>query len=200
MTHEVLFDDRRDAGRALALALAEEDGVVVGLARGGVIVAAEVARALDLPLDVVAVRKVGHPYQAEYALGAVAPGGAVYVRDTDGLTEEMIAAALARAEELDCTLHSRRAPLPLDGRSCILVDDGLATGSTMIAAIRWAQARDATRVVAAIPVGARQSLDELRGEADTVVCPNELDELVAVGLWYRNFRQVTDDEVVTLLD
>jgi len=202
MRPEALFVDRRDAGRVLAKALAGEahpGAVVVGLARGGVVVAAEVAHELGLPLDAVAVRKVGHPWQPEYALGAVAPGGVAYLRDADGLTDRELAAARARADELDRALHAGREPVPLDGRTCILVDDGLATGATMIAAIRWAQARGAARVVAAAPVGARQSLDALRDEADAVVCPNALADLIAVGIWYRAFGQVTDAEVRALL-
>jgi predicted phosphoribosyltransferase len=206
MRREALFADRRDAGRELARVLADEaldDAVVVGLARGGVVVAAEVAQALELPLDVLAVRKVGHPYQPEYALGAVAPGGGVYVRDPGGLTEDELAAQVQRAEakaaELDRTLHAAREPVPLAGRTCLLVDDGLATGATMIAAVRWARSRGATRVVAAVPVGARQSTALLRDEADAVVCPHELADLVAVGLWYRSFGQVGDLEVAALL-
>lgn len=207
MTRVVLFADRRDAGLALARALVDEQGsgaVVVGLARGGVVVAAEVAHALGLPLDVVAVRKVGHPFQPEYALGAVAPGEGVYVRDSDGLGEEELAAqveaAKARAAELDRTLHAGREPVPLAGRPCLLVDDGLATGATMIAAIRWARGRGAARVVAAVPVGALQSVAVLRREADAVVCPNELSDLGAVGFWYGAFDQVEDTEVVALLE
>ena len=206
MRREALFADRRDAGRALARALADEpfdDAVVVGLARGGVVVAAEVADALELPLDVLAVRKVGHPWQPEYALGAVAPGGGVYVRDPGGLAEAELAAQIERAEaraaELDRTLHAGREPVPLAGRTCLLVDDGLATGATMIAAVRWARSRGAARVVAAVPVAARQSAALLRGEADAVVCPHELADLVAVGLWYRSFGQVGDLEVAALL-
>jgi predicted phosphoribosyltransferase len=204
---EALFADRRDAGRVLARALADEQGpdtVVVGLARGGVVVAAEVAHALGLPLDVVAVRKVGHPWQPEYALGAVAPGGGVYVRDPGGLTEaelaEQVERAEARAAELDRALHTgRREPIPLAGRTCLLVDDGLATGATMIAAVRWARSRGAARVVAAVPVGAAQSAAMLREEADAVVCPHELFDLGAVGFWYRDFGQVDDAEVAALL-
>ena len=178
MKREALFADRRDAGRALARALADEpldDAVVVGLARGGVVVAAEVADALELPLDVLAVRKVGHPWQPEYALGAVAPGGGVYVRDPGGLSEAELAAQIERAEARAAeasTAHSHagREPVSLAGSTCVLVDDGLATGATMIAAVRWARSRGAARVVAAVPVAARQSAALLRGEADAVVC------------------------------
>lgn len=207
MRHEALFADRRDAGRVLARALADEQGsdaVVVGLARGGVVVAAEVAQALGLPLDVVAVRKVGHPWQPEYALGAVAPGGGVYVRDPGGLTDEDLAAQVERAEaraaELDRALHDGREPIPLAGRTCLLVDDGLATGATMIAAVRWARSRGSARVVAAVPVGAAQSAAVLRDEADAVICPHELFDLGAVGFWYRDFGQVDDAEVASLLE
>lgn len=202
-----LFTDRRDAGRVLAAALVDErrpGAVVVGLARGGVVVAAEVARVLGLPLDVVAVRKVGHPWQPEYALGAVAPDDGVYVRGPDGLSDEELAAAVeaakARAVELDRTLHAGRAPVLLEGRPCLLVDDGLATGATMIAAVRWARGRKASRVVAAVPVGASQSAAVLRREADAVVCPHELSDLGAVGVWYGAFDQVEDTEVVALLE
>jgi putative phosphoribosyl transferase len=202
-----LFADRSDAGRVLAQVLRAEsdvDAVVVGLARGGVLVAVEVARALRLPLDVVAVRKVGHPWQPEYALGAVAPGGAVYLREMGGLGENEIAslvvAAQTEAVELDRRLHLAHEVIRLEDRPCLLVDDGLATGATMIAAVRWARDRGATRVVAAAPFGARQSANEVRREADAVVCPHELADLIAVGLWYRSFGQVGDAEVADALD
>lgn len=201
-----LFEDRRDAGLQLAQALAGErtdDAVAAGLARGGVVVAAEVARALGLPLDVVAVRKVGHPFQPEYALGAVAPSGAVYLRDQGGLRDDELAGAVARAtteaEELEVRLREHRPPVDLAGRACVLVDDGLATGATMIAAILWARERGAARVVAAVPVAAARSADAVREETDAFVCPHELEDFWAVGLWYRRFGQVDDDDVVRLL-
>jgi putative phosphoribosyl transferase len=132
-----LFRDRFDAGRLLASALADEhwiDAVVIGLARGGVQVAAEVARLLDLPLDAVAVRKVRHPWQPEYAIGAVTPADGVYLRGRNGLSDTQVAAAVAtaqgQAEELDRRLHAHRLPLELAGRQALIVDDGLATGAT----------------------------------------------------------------------
>jgi putative phosphoribosyl transferase len=201
-----LFADRSEAGRLLAGLLEEEQGgdaVVVGLARGGVVVAAAVARALGLPLDAVAVRKVGHPWQPEYAIGAVAPGDGAYVRAQDGLTDEQLAAAVEAAKEkaaaLDLRLHADRPAVDLTGRPCLLVDDGLATGATMIAAVRWARSRGAARVVAAVPVGARDTANRLRREADAVVCPHELDAFLAVGVWYEVFGQVEDGEVARLL-
>lgn len=201
-----LFADRRHAGRLLARALGSErgrDAVVVGLARGGVVTAAEVASVLGLPLDVVAVRKVRHPWQPEYAIGAVTPGDGVYVRGPDGLTpaeqQNAVDAARIRAAELDARLHEGFAPIMLQGRTCILVDDGLATGATMIAAVRWARARGARRVVAAVPVAAGASVSLLEGEADAVVCPNTLAAFGAVGLWYDRFDPVDDAEVKGLL-
>jgi predicted phosphoribosyltransferase len=201
-----LFTDRREAGRLLARELEHErgtDAVVVGLARGGVVVAREVAIELGLPLDVVAVRKVGHPWQPEYAIGAVAPGDGTYVRGPDGLTVEQVQAAVesakARAVELDRLLHEQAPPLDLAGRACILVDDGLATGATMVAAVRWARARRAARVVAAVPVAAKPSLMFLEFEADEVVCPHAVEHFFAVGAWYAEFGQVADEEVRRLL-
>ncbi len=168
-----------------------------------VAVAAEVARAHGLPLDALAVRKVGHPLEPEYAIGAVTPGGGVYVRSHDGLSDAQVdaavAAATARADELDRRLHGRRPALDVAGRPCVLVDDGLATGSTMIAAARWAKAQGARLVVVAVPVGAPETLARLREEADAVVCLEALTDLGAVGLWYVDFRPVSDEEVIALL-
>lgn len=204
----VLFHDRLDAGRQLAAALQRTqlgDAVVVGLARGGVPVAAEVARCLSLPLDALAVRKVGHPGQPEYGLGAVTPGrGGVYVRSHDGLGESelrrVVEQAMAQADMLDRILHEHHRPLDLSGKTAVLVDDGLATGATMMAAVRWARSHGAVRVVAAIPVGAAPSIRVLRQEADEVVCPHELEDFGAVGSWYGVFTQIGNEDVVALLD
>ena len=202
-----LFHDRFEAGRELAQEL-EGPGLeacaVVGLARGGVQVAAEVARALGAPLDVVAVRKVGHPWQPEYALGAVTPGDGLYVRSNDGLSDEEMAAVVERtrsaAEELDRRLHSKWPPVELAGRPVVLVDDGLATGATMIAAVRWARSSGAGETVAAVPVAASDSASLVSGEASRFVCPHTLAGFMAVGIWYEQFPQVDDDEVVRLLE
>jgi putative phosphoribosyl transferase len=202
------FRNRADAGRRLAVALERVDlgdAVVVGLARGGVVVAADVARRLDLPLDAVAVRKIGHPYQPEYALGAVAPGaGGVYLRADEALGDaafrRAIGQAQAQADALDGIIHEHHRPLDLHGRTAVLVDDGLATGATMIAAVRWARARGAARVVVAVPVGAVQSTEAIRRAADEVVCPHEEPRFGAVGFWYRDFTQVETAGVIALLD
>ena len=200
------FRNRSDAGLVLAQSLEDErhpDAVVIGLARGGVQVAAEVARLLHLPLDAVAVRKVRHPWQHEYAIGAVTPSGGIYLRSRNGLTEAQVAVAVSdaqrRAEDLDRRLHAHQQPLDLNGRRALVVDDGLATGATMIAAIRWARSRGAIRLVAAAPVASTQGVGLLRREADRVVCPYELTHFDAVGSWYADFHQVDDEEVLRLL-
>jgi putative phosphoribosyl transferase len=203
-----LFHDRLDAGRQLAAALERRqlrDAVVVGLARGGVPVAAEVARRLSLPLDALAVRKVGYPGRPEYGIGAVTPGhGGIYVRSHEDLDElelrRVVETARTRADALDQILHEHRRPLDLDGKTAVLVDDGLATGATMVAAARWARSQGATRVVVAVPVGAAPSVRLLWREADEVVCPHPQEDFGAVGLWYDRFTQVENDEVVALLD
>ncbi|HSP70861.1 MAG TPA: phosphoribosyltransferase family protein [Gaiellaceae bacterium] len=203
-----LFHDRTDAGHRLgALLLARgpyELPLALGLARGGVAVAAEVAQALGAPLDVIAVRKIGHPLQPEYAIGAVAPGGAVYVRGPDGLRPSQVDAAVEdasrRADELDAELHAGRAPLDPEGATAIAIDDGLATGATMIAACRWARSHGAATVVAAAPVVASACLALVRPEADEVVALAEQDPFVAVALWYAEFGAVSTDDVLRLLE
>jgi len=201
-----LFEDRRDAGRRLALELEPERGrelVVLGLAHGGVETAAQIARALDAPLDAVAVRKVGHPLQPEYAIGAVTPKGAAYVRAHDGLTDEDVAvavgAARARAVDLDARIHAEHPALELSGRTVAVVDDGLATGATMIAAARWARSAGAGRVVVAVPVAPVESLVRVQREADAVYCLYALERFGAVGLWYGSFEQLSDADVNRLL-
>ena len=205
---KVIFNDRADAGAQLLEALDKArlgEMIVVGLARGGVPVAAEVARSLSLSLDALAVRKIGHPWQPEYGIGAVTPGqDGVYLRSNDGLTEDelrlVIAQAQAKAEALDAVLHRDRPPLALNGKTVLLVDDGLATGATMVAAVRWARHQGAARVVVALPVAATEGIRFLLHEADDVVCPHTLEGFGAVGLWYHDFPPVSDDEVVRLLD
>jgi len=207
------FESRHEAGRLLARVLDEagivdaSDGriVVIGLARGGVEVAAEVATALYAPLDALAVRKVGHPWHPEYGIGAVAPGGIEYIRAHDGLTDAQVAeavrAAERKAEILDERVHERHAPLTVEGATCILVDDGLATGGTMVAAARWARAGRAERVVVAVPVGAAATVQGLERDedVDSVVCLVTPVDFGAVGVWYDDFHQVSDEDVVALL-
>jgi putative phosphoribosyl transferase len=207
------FADRREAGELLVHELVRQGAlgesprgvVVVGLARGGVEVAAEVAATLGAPLDALAVRKIGHPWQPEYGLGAVTPDGTLYLRSSDGLSEaeveSAVRAAVDRAAVLDARLHASRGPLPLEGTTCVLVDDGLATGGTMVAAARWARRR-AGRVVVAVPVGAAATVRALEEspDVDAVTCLAAPADFGAVGFWYRDFRQVEDERVLDLLD
>ncbi len=201
-----LFHDRFEAGRALASELSRRLAgkcVVVGLARGGAQVAAEVAGRIGAPLDIVAVRKVRHPWQPEFALGAVTPGDGVYVRNRGGLSAEQLAVVVARAQDeaetLDRVLHASHPAVALAGKRAVLVDDGLATGATMLAAVRSARGSGASEVVAAVPVAAPESAALVAAEA-TVVCLHEAADFVAVSLWYEDFPQVDDDEVIRLLD
>lgn len=202
-----LFQDRQEAGRRLIPAVKSAvsgPAVVVGLACGGVPVAARIARALGAPLDVVAVRKIGHPLEPEYGLGAVAPGGPPYLRGHDGVGEPQLVAAIraavARAADLEARLRGGRPVAPLDGAEVVLVDDGLATGGTMVAAARWARAHGARRVVVAVPVASAEGAALARGEADALACPHVLADLGCVGLWYGAFPQVQEDEVRAVLD
>ncbi len=203
-----LFRDRVDAGEKLARALgalAGQNVVVIGLPRGGVPVAAEVARALGAPLDVLIVRKLGHPRQPELAVGALAQGG-FSVRNEGlmaGVSEADFARVLAREQrELERRADAYRGgrpPLDLKGKQAVLVDDGLATGATMRAAVAAAKGAGAARVIVAVPVAAREARELLEGEADRVVCLAEPVGFSSVGSWYADFGQTTDAEVTALL-
>ena len=204
------FADRRAAGRELAerlSSLAAEDPVVLGLARGGVPVAYEVAQALGAPLDVLVVRKIGAPGNPEYGIGAIAEGD-VRVLNQDAVRHllvsvEELEAAVARARaEVDARVQRYRGgrpPLEVKGRTAIVVDDGLATGGTARAALRAVRARDPRRLVLAVPVGAPETVESLREEADEVVCLLEPELMWAVGLWYEHFEPTSDAEIAELL-
>jgi len=202
------FADREDAGRRLADRLRDAGDpapVVLGLPRGGVPVAAEVARALGAPLDAVCVRKIGHPANPEYGIGAIAEGGEPEV-DAEGarLPHPALEAVVqrARAELADVVLDVRdgRPPLDLAGRTAIVVDDGIATGATVRAAAHAARARGAARVMIAVPVAHPDSLRALQADADRVIAVLQPPELGAVGLWYGDFSPVPDRRVRELLD
>jgi predicted phosphoribosyltransferase len=205
------FRNRIDAGRQLATALREyadrHDVIVLALPRGGVPVAGEVARALNLPLDIFLVRKIGVPGHPEYALGAIAEGG-VRVLNRRLIHELRIASAavehLAVRERLELErrdkLYRGGRPLqPLNDRTVILVDDGLATGATMEAAVRALRQMTRGAIVVAAPVGAVETCDRLREIADRVVCPYTPEPFSAVGLWYEDFEQISDAEVAKML-
>lgn len=206
----MIFHDRREAGRALADVLKRlrglEGALVLALPRGGVPVAYEVARELGLPLDVLVVRKLGVPGEEELALGAVAGRGVLVVNEeiarAFGIGEEEIEAIAAREraeiERREALYRRGRAPLEVAGRTTILVDDGLATGSTMMAAVRSLRPV-AARIVVAVPVGARGACEGLREIADEVICLAMPEPFHAVGEYYQEFSQTSDAEVTALL-
>jgi putative phosphoribosyl transferase len=207
----VRFRDRAEAGRALAHALSRyagrDDVVVLALPRGGVPVGYEVAKELGAPLDVFLVRKLGVPGHEELAMGAIATGGVLVLDERVlrwlGINEDQIQKTLAR--ELD-ELRRREAtyrdgrPLPdLKGKTVILVDDGLATGASMQAAAGAVRRHEPARIVVAVPVASRATCDRFRDEVDEVVCAVTPEPFYAVGNWYEDFSQTSDDEVRELL-
>ena len=204
------FHDRSDAGRQLAsrlLPLRGEDVVVLGLPRGGVAVAAEVARALSAPLDVILVRKLGVPVQPELGMGAIGEGDARVINADvvryAGVSEAEITAVERRERfELERRIKRFRGDTPrepLAGRIAVLVDDGIATGSTARAACQVARAQGAARVVLAVPVAPPSSEAALAGDADELVCLETPHRFLAIGEWYEDFSQTRDEEVVSLL-
>jgi putative phosphoribosyl transferase len=207
---ETIFQDRRDAGRILAKFVAAlpnlEDAVVLALPRGGVPVAFEVARACKLPLDILLVRKLGTPGQKELAMGAIASGGTtVFNQDVlhalhvpQRIVDAVIEREQRNLERMEAAYREGRPPIPIAGRTVILVDDGLATGASMRAAVRAVRPH-AKAVVIAVPVGARSTCAAIRREADQVICATEPEPLDAVGRFYRNFDPTSDDEVRMLL-
>ncbi|MET8921202.1 MULTISPECIES: phosphoribosyltransferase family protein [Streptomyces] len=204
------FTDRTDAGRRLAVALrhlGRRDPVVLGLPRGGVPVAYEVAQALGAPLDVIVVRKLGVPYHPELGFGAIGEGGVrviseEIVRRTGVGEKDLVAVERAEAAELVRRAHAYREGrprLPLEGRAVVVVDDGVATGATARAACQVVRAQGAAYVVLAVPVASPDAAARLREDADEVVCLSAPVLFSAVGEWYRDFSQTSDEEVVALL-
>ena len=208
----MLFRDREEAGRRLAKELRQYTGspdvVVLGLPRGGIPVAYEVARALGAPLDVFVVRKLGLPGQEELAIGAIASGGVRVVNDElvrrIGVPAEVLDEVAAReGRELarrERDYRGSRGPLPVAGRTVILVDDGLATGASLRAAATALRRLKPARIVAAVPVGAAETCAEFRDVVDEVVCSETPEPFWAVGNWYDDFSQTTEEEVRRLLE
>jgi putative phosphoribosyl transferase len=205
------FPSRREAGLELAARLhafrGRDDVVVLALPRGGVPVAYEVARALGAPLDVFLVRKLGLPGHRELAMGAIASGGVRVLNDDvvgwygipAPLIDEVAREEQAELERREHVYREGRPPLDLRGRTVLLIDDGLATGSTMKAAVQAVRAQAPTQVVVAVPVGASDTCRALVDVADEVVCARTPEPFAAVGQWYRDFSETTDEEVRALL-
>ena len=208
---ELRFASRRHAGRVLADRLrayaGRDDVLVLGLPRGGVPVAYEVATSLGAALDVFVVRKLGVPQQPELAMGAIASGGVRVLNDDVvrwyRIPQDAIE-TVARVEQRELTRRERayrngRPAVPIENKIVVLVDDGLATGSTMRAAVAAIRGMKPSRIIVAVPVGARETCQELGALADEVVCAHMPDSFTAVGLWYEDFSQTTDDDVTALL-
>jgi putative phosphoribosyl transferase len=206
-----LFRDRNDAGQVLVGCLTEyrdKSAIVLGIPRGGVPVAAEVARGINAEMDIVVARKLGSPVSAELAIGAVTANGGRYlneevIRDLQ-VSEEYIE-QVTEAQRDDARRREERfrrgRPAPLiEGRVVILVDDGLATGATMRAAVRSVRRANPAKLVIAVPVAPPQTCSELREEADEVICPHQPDPFWAIGLFYADFQQVQDEDVGKILD
>jgi predicted phosphoribosyltransferase len=206
------FEDRFDAGRFLARQLQHHAGnpnvVVLALPRGGVPVAFEIARAIDAPLDVFVVRKLGAPGYEELAMGAIATGGVRVFNEEViqhlGVSQSWINATIREQEEelerREKAYRGDRPPAELQNRTVILVDDGLATGASMRAAVRALRLRNPSGIAVAVPIGSRDTCDQFRSEVEDVVCGRTPEPFHAVGAWYRDFTQTTDDEVRDLLD
>jgi len=215
MERTAAFHDRADAGRMLAFELSRRlspadkaNAVVLALPRGGVVVGYEVAKALKAPLDVIVARKLGAPHQPELGIGAIAPGGVRIIDDNIvahlGISESDIA-RIAASEEIEMArrIHLYRGdalPPDLSGGTIILVDDGLATGVTARAACRSIRREDPAMLILAVPVAAPQSVDAMRDEADEILSLIAPPDFAAVGIWYGDFSQTTDEEVLELLD
>ena len=208
-----VFRDRHEAGQVLGETLrgrrAWRDPVVLALPRGGVPVAYEVAKALDAALDILVVRKIGHPRHEEFAIGAIAGGGISvmnpeaqgYLGDVeDAELQRIVARERAELQRREALYRGGQPAVPLAGRDAILVDDGLATGSTMRAAVQALRRMNPARIMVAVPVGARDSCDAMAQIADDVVCVRTPEPFRAVGLWYQDFPQTSDEEVRQLLD
>ncbi len=206
----MLFNDRRDAGRRLAKSLAAKElrrPVVLGIPRGGVVVAYEVARALGAPLDVVIPRKIGAPGNPELAIGALAQDGTLVVDqalvDALGVDKDYLEQEAQRQRgEIERRLKLYRQgepPVELGGAGVVVVDDGIATGATVLAALRGLRSSKPERLILAVPVAPPDTLERLRAEADEVICLSAPEPFYAVGQFYRHFEQTADEEVVDLL-
>lgn len=209
MNEVVIFRDRRDAGQRLAARLEKyrgPDTVVLAIPRGGVVVAYEVARLLGAPLDVVIPRKIGAPGQPELAIGAIGDNISVldqHMIDYLGVSEQYIREEIERQrheiERRSRLYRGGQPPLAIEGRTVILVDDGMATGSTTLVAVRSLRRRNPARLVLAVPVASHEAVARLRPEVDDLIVLETPDYFMSVGSWYQEFEQTTDEEVIDLL-
>jgi predicted phosphoribosyltransferase len=206
----VLFRDRIDAGRTLAESLRQYRGqnvLVLGIPRGGVPLAAEVAEAIEGELDVIVARKLGAPGSRELAIGAVTSNGGRYLNErlieeigvSEDYLERITAAEMDEAHRRETTFREDRPAPKIEGRTVIVVDDGLATGATMRAAVRSVLQSAPTKLIVAVPVGSRESCEVLKEEADEVVCLHQPETFWAIGGFYENFEPTEDDEVRRIL-
>lgn len=208
--HRALFVDRVDAGRVLAESLMNYRGerpLVLGIPRGGVPVAAEVAKAIGGDLDIIVARKLGAPGSPELAIGAVTANGGRYLNDrvidefgvSSEYLERVTAAEMDEAHRREAKFREGRTAPPIDGRTVIIVDDGLATGATMRASVRSVRQHSPAKLIVAVPVGAAESCAAIAEEADEVVCPHKPPLFWAIGQFYENFEPTEDDEVRRIL-
>ena len=206
------FHDRKEAGKLLAAQLAayanQQDVIVLALPRGGVPVGFEIAQALHVPLDVIVVRKLGVPGQEELAMGAIATGGICilnkdvvqFLNIPDEVIDDITAQELQELERREHLFRGERPAYDVGGRTVILVDDGIATGATMHAAVAAIKQRQPTRIIIAVPTAAPSTCYEFAAEVDEVVCVIRPEPFIAVGYWYRQFSQTSDEEVRSLLE
>lgn len=207
----MVFKDREAAGELLAKRLTDYQGkkdmIVLGIPRGGVVVASQIAKILNLPLDIVVTRKIGAPFQKELALGAVDPAGNVVwekslLADTQVNKEELtqdISREVVEIKRRQALYRGRRTPLDVSGKVVILVDDGVATGSTITSAIRFLKSAGSKEIILAVPVAAKESIRKVSEEVLETVVLYAPQHLVAVGSFYQNFNPVSDEEVIELL-
>lgn len=207
----MIFHDRQEAGKKLSLALLkyknDKNTIILGLPRGGVVVAAEVAKALDLPLDIIVIRKMGAPMNSELAIGATDELGHTVLNEeiiesleiSENYLKEVKQKEQKMAEDRLNRYRGNRPPLSLKGKTAVLIDDGLATGATMRAAIHSVKEKKAKKVIVAVPVAPPETVEKLRKEADEIICLDMPVFFGAVGAFYEIFDQTSDEEVIELL-
>jgi predicted phosphoribosyltransferase len=203
-----MFEDREDAGKKLAAALKKiKNAVVFGIPRGGVVTAFYVSKELRAPLDVIVARKLGAPHEPELAIGAVAPDGSIYLDEdlvkqmevSEGYIDSQVRIQLEEIKRRTKIFRNSIDPPQVKGKVAIVVDDGIATGYTMLAAIYYLRKLKPKKIIVAVPVSSPESLRMIEEKADSVICLEEHEPFYAIGMYYENFEQVSDEKVVSLL-